>query len=82
VIALRMRRSLPSPYLASAASILLASRSGLSSSTWWTTQRGLITYGLRSGSSPDWLKMKNSDAPATKRERRTNEEKRNGGRTG
>jgi hypothetical protein len=81
VIALRMRRSLPSPYLASAASILLASRSGLSSST-WTTQRGLITYGLRSGSSPDWLKMKNSDAPATKRERRTNEEKRNGGRTG
>jgi hypothetical protein len=29
---------------------------------------GLITYGLRSSSSPDWLKMKNSDAPATKRE--------------
>jgi hypothetical protein len=66
VIALRMRRSLPSPYLASAASILLASRSGLTST--WTTQRGLITYGLRSSSSPDWLKMKNSDAPATKRE--------------
>ena len=28
----------------------------------------LTTSGYRSGRSPDWLKMKNSDAPAVKRE--------------
>ena len=31
-------------------------------------RHGSCSYGLRSGRSPDWLKMKNAAAPAVKRE--------------
>jgi hypothetical protein len=32
------------------------------------SERSKEEYAYRSGQSPDWLKMKNADAPAVKRE--------------
>ena len=66
---------------ATLASILRKSRPGVRLSVTWSTQRarackmgleGIVSKRLgsryRSGRSPDWLKFKNPDAPAVKRE--------------